>query len=108
MPVWVERVGDVSRLFDNYLIIFINKSVLSTGGEGGIVRLSRCILESLIPRCARDRTSCVLRGRCPLVEPEGSHPPDVKKDTLASVLFILAEGGSHESSIYAACSGFNS
>lgn len=42
--------------------------------RGGIVQLSRCLRESLIPHFIRDCPAGILRKRCLLVEPRGFRP----------------------------------
>jgi len=42
--------------------------------EGGIVRLSRCLRESLIPHFIRDCPTGILRKLCLLVEPKRFRP----------------------------------
>jgi hypothetical protein len=50
------------------------------GGTGGIARLSRCLRDSLVPHCIRDRPAGVLREQCSLVEPGGYvHTPHFTK-----------------------------
>jgi hypothetical protein len=66
-------------------------------GEGGIVRLSRCIRENLIPHCIRDclrhPAQAVLAGRTQ--GGSSTHPLNkIKKGTLADALFQFGgEGG---------------
>jgi len=44
------------------------------GGEGGIVQLSRCLRESLIPHFIRDCPAGILRKQCLLVKPKQFRP----------------------------------